>query len=100
MHLPLTHLQKRFKSPSPGANLIYWREPDATDLIYYDMPAIDGGETMAHIFVDLILRITDVFKAKTASLAISVISGQVFGSVKANINIRILLRSTTNWLNV
>ena len=61
---PSTHLQKRFKSPNPGANLIHQREPDATDLIYCDTPAIDGGETMAHIFVGTISRVTDVFKAK------------------------------------
>ena len=36
-------------------------------MIYSDTPAIDGGETWAHIFVGLILRITDVFKVKGGS---------------------------------
>ena len=65
---PSTHLQKQFKSPNPGANLFHHREPNATDMIYSDTPAIDGGETRAHIFVGLILRITDVFKVKSGSI--------------------------------
>ena len=62
---PSTHLQKRFKSMNPGANLIHRHKADATDLIFCDTPAIDGGETMAHIFVGVVSRLTDVFKAKT-----------------------------------
>ena len=40
-----THLQKRFKSTNPGANLFHCREPNATDMIYSNTPAIDGGKT-------------------------------------------------------
>lgn len=36
-------------------------------MIYSNKPTIDGGETWAHIFVGLILRITDVFKVKNDS---------------------------------
>lgn len=68
MHLPpSTHLQKHFKFINPGANLIHHRKADATDLIFCDTPAIDRGETMAHIFVGVVSRLTDVFKSKTRS---------------------------------
>ena len=36
-------------------------------LIYSNTSAIDGGETRAHIFVGLILRIINVFKVKSGS---------------------------------
>ena len=62
---PSTYLQKHFKSINPGANLIHRRKADATDLIFCDTPAIDGGETMAHIFVGVVSCLTDIFKAKT-----------------------------------
>ena len=64
---PSTHLQKHFKSQNSEANLFHCHEPDATDMIYSDMSAIDGGETQAHIFVGLILRITNIFKVKSGS---------------------------------
>ena len=64
---PSTHLQKRLRSPNPGANIFHHCEADATDMIYSDTPAIDGGKTLAHIFVGLISRVTDVFKAKSDS---------------------------------
>ena len=48
---PSTHLQKCFKLPNPGAKLFYHCEPDATNMIYSDTPAIDGGEIQAHIFM-------------------------------------------------
>lgn len=59
---PSTHLQKH--SLNPGANIFHYHEPDATDMIYSDTPAIDGDETLAHIFVGLVYCVTDVFKAK------------------------------------
>ena len=64
---PSTHLQKQFRSPNPGANIFHCPEANATDMIYSDTPAIDGGETLAHIFAGLISRVTDVFKAKNGS---------------------------------
>lgn len=50
---------------NPGANLIHWREPDATDLIFCDMPAFDGGKPMNHIFAGLVSCVTNGFKANT-----------------------------------
>ena len=64
---PSTHLQKCFKSPNPGANLIHCCKADAIGFIFCDTHAIDGGETMAHIFVGFISHLTDIFKAKTRS---------------------------------
>ena len=61
---PLTHLQKLFKSPNPGANIFHRWEPDATDMIHSNTPAICGKETQAHIFVGLVSHLTDVYKAK------------------------------------
>ena len=48
---PSSHLQKQFKSPNPLLNLHQQNEADATDQIFSDTPAIDSGETSAHIFV-------------------------------------------------
>lgn len=42
---PSVHLQKRFKSPNPDANLFHCRKPNTTDMIYSYTPAIDGGKT-------------------------------------------------------
>ena len=56
---PVSRLQKRFKSPNPEAN--------ATDQISSDTPAMDGGETSAHIFVGQDSKITDVYKVKDNS---------------------------------
>ena len=60
---PSTHLQKRFKSPSPGGNLRHRRENDATDMIYCDTPAKPGGFTRAHIFYGTTSRLTTVHEA-------------------------------------
>ena len=49
---PSTHLRRQFKSPNPALNLHRRNEADATDKIFATVPAIDGGETSAHIFVD------------------------------------------------
>ena len=64
---PSSHLQKRFKSPKPLLNLHRRNEADATDQIFSDTPAIDGGETSAHIFVGHDSKIVDVYKAKDNS---------------------------------
>ena len=57
---PSSHLQKQFKSPNPLLNLRQHNEADATDQIFSDKPAMDGGETSAHIFVGHDSKITDV----------------------------------------
>ena len=60
---PSTHLQKRFKSPSPGGNLRHRRENDSTDMIYCDTQAKPGGFTRAHIFYGTTSRLTTVHPA-------------------------------------
>ena len=62
-----SHLQKRFKSPNPVMNLHRRCEADATDQIFCDTPAMNGGETSAHIFVGRDSKITDVYKSKDNS---------------------------------
>ena len=64
---PSIHLQKRFKFPNASVNLIHQREPDVTDLIFYNTSAVDGGESMAHIFVVVISCLSNVFEVKTPS---------------------------------
>ena len=66
--LPLSsHLKKRFKSPNPALNIYRINEADAIDQIFSDMPAMDVGETSAHIFVGYDSKITEVYKAKDNS---------------------------------
>ena len=55
-----THLKKRFKSPYPALNVHRRNEPIATDTVYSDTPAIDGGETHAQLFVGTESLVTDV----------------------------------------
>ena len=65
--MPSFHLQKRFKSPNPLLNLHRQNESNATDQIFSDTPAMDGGETSAHIFVGQDSKITNIYKAKDNS---------------------------------
>ena len=64
---PSTHLQCQFKSPNPALNLHRRNEADATDQIFSIDPAINGGETNAHIFTGQDSKITDVYKSKDNS---------------------------------
>ena len=48
-------------------NLHRRNEADATDQIFSDTPAMDGGETSAHIFVGQDSKIVDVYKVKDNS---------------------------------
>ena len=54
-------------SPNPALNIYRRNEADATDQIFAKVPAIDGGETSAHIFVGQDSKITDVYKSKNNS---------------------------------
>ena len=65
--LSSTHLRCQFKSPNPALNLHRRNEADATDQIFAIEPAMNGGETSAHIFVGQDLKITDVYKSKDDS---------------------------------
>jgi hypothetical protein len=64
--MPLnTVLQKCFKSPNPAVNVCRCDEPMATDTIQSDVPAIDGGEKYAQIFVGTKSLVTDVHGMKS-----------------------------------
>jgi hypothetical protein len=66
---PSTHLQKRFRSPNPGANLRRCYEDDSTNLIYSTVPSISGKQTHAHIFCGRTTKITDAYRAKDDTAA-------------------------------
>jgi hypothetical protein len=66
---PSTYLHKMFKSHNPSANLKQRDEADATDQMFSDTPAINGGEKSAHLFVGKKLKLTDAFKSKDHSSA-------------------------------
>ena len=61
---PGKNLKKRFKLPSPGANIIHRRELDATDMICSNTPAHESGVKNAHVLVGTELKLTDVFGAR------------------------------------
>jgi hypothetical protein len=60
-----TILKKHYKSPFPALNVKRRDEPVATDTVYSNTPAIDGGETCAQIFVGTKTLVTDVYGMKT-----------------------------------
>ncbi len=45
-----TYLRKRHQTPHPAANIVRQRETDFGDVIYFNVPAIDGGETAAQLW--------------------------------------------------
>jgi hypothetical protein len=64
--MPLnTVLCKCFKSPNPAVNIQRHDEPIATDTIQSDVPAIDGGEKYAQIFVGTKSLVTDIHGMKS-----------------------------------
>jgi hypothetical protein len=46
-----TKLKKHYKSQYPALNVPRCNDPVATDTVYSDTPAIDGGETSAQFFI-------------------------------------------------
>jgi hypothetical protein len=78
-HMPMsTILKKQYKSPYPELNVHRHNELIATDTIFSDMPAIDGGgETCAQVFVGTKSFITGVEGMKT--------KGQVINTLEDNI---------------
>ena len=48
---PSSHLQQQFKPPNPALNIHQQDEVDAKDQFFSKVPAMDGGEMSAHIFV-------------------------------------------------
>jgi hypothetical protein len=64
--MPLnTILRKCFKSPNPVVNIRRCDEPVAMDTIQSNVPAIDGGEKYAQIFVGTKSLVTDVHGMKS-----------------------------------
>jgi hypothetical protein len=64
--MPLnTILRKCFKSPNHVVNVQRCDKPVATDTIQSDVPAIDGGEKYAQIFVGTKSLVTDVHGMKS-----------------------------------
>jgi hypothetical protein len=57
-------LKNHHKSPFPALNVKRRDEPVATDTVFSDTPAIDGGETCAQIFVGAETPVTDVYGMK------------------------------------
>ena len=53
------------KSPNLALNIMHHNEPVATNTIKSDMPAIDGGEKYAQIFIGMKTLIMDVYPMKT-----------------------------------
>jgi hypothetical protein len=60
-----TILKKYYKSPFPALNVKPRDEPVATDTIFSNTPAIDGGKTCAQIFVGTETLVTDVYGMKS-----------------------------------
>jgi hypothetical protein len=60
-----SYLKHRYKSPFPALNV--WRRPEAvaTDTVYSDTPAIDGGEKSAQLFIGSNSLYADAYGMKT-----------------------------------
>jgi hypothetical protein len=61
---PSTYLHKMFNSPNLSDNLKRSDAADATDQIFSDTAAINGGEKSAHLFVGKKSKLTNAFKLK------------------------------------
>ena len=70
-------LRKRFKSPSPAVNVRRRDEPVATGTIQSDVPAIDGGEKHAQIFVGAQSLVTDAHGVKSPAQFPGVLAGEI-----------------------
>jgi hypothetical protein len=76
--MPLnTVLRKCFKSPNPAVNVRRRDEPVATDTIQSDVPAIDGGEKYAQLFVGMKSLITDVHAMKSPAQFPGVLTDEI-----------------------
>ena len=59
------HMKHAHKSPFPACDIHRRNEPVATDTVYSDAPAIDGGFKAAQIFVVRNTLVTDAYSMKT-----------------------------------
>ena len=65
MRMPaFTYLRKRHCSVKPAANVYRCPEADATDTIFLDTPAVDGGEKAAQLFVGCDTKLVSVHPMK------------------------------------
>ncbi len=71
------HLKQHYRSPNPALNVSRRNESVATDTIFSDVPAINGGETMAQIFVGTDTAVTDVYGMKSKSHFIKTLQDNV-----------------------
>ena len=60
-----TLMKKHFKSPFPALNVHRRNESVATDTVYSNTPAIDGGYKYAQIFIGTTTLLSDVYPMKT-----------------------------------
>ena len=72
-----TVLKKHFKSPFPALNVQRRDEPVATDTVFSDTPAIDGGETCAQIYVGTDTLVTDVYGMKNEKQFVNTLEDNV-----------------------
>ena len=72
-----TILKKRYKSPYPALNVHRRDEPVATNTVFSDTPAIDGGETCARIFVGTKSFVTNVEGMKTESQFVNTLEDNI-----------------------
>jgi hypothetical protein len=70
-------LKKHCKSPFPALNLKRRDEPAATDTVFSDTPAVDGGETCAQIFVCAETLVTDVHGVKNEKQFINTLEDNI-----------------------
>jgi hypothetical protein len=76
--MPLnTILRKCFKSPNPAVNVRRRDELVATDTIQSDVPAINGGEKYAQIFVGTKSLITDIHGMKSPAQFPGVLTDEI-----------------------
>jgi hypothetical protein len=70
-------LKKWYKSPNPALNVHRRNEDIATDTVYSDTPAVDGGETSAQFFVGTKSGLCDVYGMKTDKQFVNTLEDQI-----------------------
>ena len=70
-------LHKHYKSPFPAHNVHRRSEDVGTDTVFSDVPAVDGGETCAQIFVGRDSLVVDVYGMKTEKQFVNTLQDNV-----------------------
>ena len=60
-------LKKHYRSPNPAVNVHRRNEDLATDTVFSDTPAVDGGHTAAQFYVGLSTHVVDIYPLKSES---------------------------------